>query len=140
MMSVDFLPSVCALAGADHGEHALRDGEDFSATWLGKDKGKRTKTLYWLRPPDRPGPKEDPFPDLAVREGDWKLLVNEDGSGVQLYDLSKDIGEKQNLAAQNKDVAEELKKKVLEWRKGLPVEKVSAKAQGPRVDLWDDAG
>jgi uncharacterized sulfatase len=120
---VDFLPSVLALAGVKPAANEVLDGQDMSPSLLGKERAVRTKPLFWLRPPDRPGPANDPFPDLAVREGNWKLLVNEDGGGAQLYDLSKDIGEKTNLASQKPDVVGRLKKMVLDWRKSLPVER-----------------
>jgi arylsulfatase A-like enzyme len=137
---VDFLPSILSLAGAKPAAGFLLDGADLSSSLLGKEKALRTKPLFWLRPPDRPGPANEPFPDLAVREGDWKLLVYEDGSKPQLYDLSKDIGERMNLAGENLGVVERLRKMVLEWRKGLPVGRVNAVDQGPRVDLQNDPG
>ena len=129
-----------AVAGQQPQAGELLDGQDMSRSMLGKERGHRTKPLFWLRPPDRPGPAQDPFPDLSVRDGDWKLLINEDGSKPQLYDLSKDIREMHNLAAEHPDTTQRLKKMVLDWRATLPVKKVSEKAQGPRVDLWNDAG
>lgn len=138
---VDLLPSVLALTGNRPAAGELCDGEDMSPTWLGKQQQTRSKPLFWLRPPDRPGPKNDRFPDLAVREGDWKLLVNEDGSKPQLYDLSKDIGEAHNLAADHKDVVERMKKDVLDWRKTLPVGPLPpADAQRDTSYLQNDAG
>src|SRR5205823_6662732 len=138
---VDFLPSVLALAGVKPPADELLDGHDLSPSLLGKERAVRTKPLFWLRPPDRPGPANDPFPDLAVRDGDWKLLINEDGSGAQVYDLSKDIGEKANLAARNADVVERLKKMVLDWRKSLPVERGPFERQpGKGQALKDDPG
>jgi uncharacterized sulfatase len=137
---VDFLPSALAIAGQTLPVGQLTDGQDMSASLRGRERGQRSKPLLWLRPPDRPGPAQDPFPDLAVRDGDWKLLINEDGSRPQLYDLSKDIGEKRNLASEHPDIVEKLKKMVLDWRKSLPIQSVPEKAQGARVDLWDDEG
>jgi uncharacterized sulfatase len=137
---VDVLPSVLALAGVKPPADELLDGQNLSASLLGRERAVRTKPLFWLRPPDRPGPANDPFPDLAVREGDWKLLVNEDGSRPQLYDLSKDAAEKVNLAAQEPAAVERLKKMVLDWRKSLPVGPVPEKTQAPRRERADDAG
>src|SRR6185503_17189755 len=88
---VDFLPLMLSVARAHPADGEVMDGQDLSPSLLGIDQGKRSKPLFWLRPPDRPGPANDPFPDLAVRDGDWKLLVNEDGSKPQLYDLANDI-------------------------------------------------
>jgi len=137
---IDFLPSMLTVAKAYPADGELMDGQDLSQSLLGFEQGKRTKPLFWLRPPDRPGPANDPFPDLAVRDGDWKLLINEDGTSPQLYDLSKDIKEKNNLASEKPDVVERLKRMVLDWRKSMPAEHVSVNAQGPRVDVQDDGG
>ena len=41
---------------------------------------------------------------MAVRDGDWKLLVNADGTGAELYDLAADPREARNLAADKPDV------------------------------------
>jgi uncharacterized sulfatase len=137
---VDFLPSILAIAGQHAASGQLLDGEDLSKSLLGKAQALRQKPLFWLRPPDRPGPANDPFPDLSIREGDWKLLINEDGSKPQLYDLSKDIGETNNLAAKEPQITQRLKKMVLGWRASLPVHKVPAAAQGPRIDVKNDEG
>ena len=135
---VDFLPSILRITGTSPTSPAASDGQDMSAALLGKEKPERRSPLFWLRPPDRPGPENDPFPDLAVRDGPWKLLINEDAGRPQLYDLSNDLGESTNLAAQHPDVVDRLKKAVLQWRATLPVERVPAKAQGLREDLKDD--
>jgi len=137
---VDFLPSILAITGAKAAPNELMDGQDMSASMLGKEQGMRSKPLFWIRPPDRPGPANNPFPDLAVRDGNLKLLINEDGSKPQLYDLSKDIHENDNLAEKEPQEVARLKKMVMDWRKSLPVETVPANAQGPKVDVQDDAG
>ena len=59
-------------------------------------------------------------PNVAVREGKWKLLVNSDGSRVELYDLDADPTEQRNIAEQNPDVAKDLTGNALAWRKALP--------------------
>jgi hypothetical protein len=38
---------------------------------------------------------------LALRDGPWKLLADATLTHVELYDLTADLGEKQNLAAQH---------------------------------------
>ncbi len=121
---VDMLPSLLSVAGVGAKTTATKDGEDLSAALLGKNQATRTKPLFWLRPPDRPGPDADPqtrWPDLAVRDGNWKLLVMEDGSNPQLYDLKTDIAEKTNIADAHKEIVERLTKLALAWRKTLPV-------------------
>ena len=137
---VDFLPSILALAKAQSAPGQIMDGQDLSASLLGREQAARSKPLFWLRPPDRPGPPDNPFPDLAVRDGDWKLLINEDGSKPQLYDLAVDPRERTNLADQQPQTVSRLRKMVLDWRGSLPVGHPPASAPGARIDLRNDPG
>jgi uncharacterized sulfatase len=126
--AVDVLPSVLALAGVKLPPGDALDGEDLGATMLGRARATRTKPLFWVRPPDRPGPPAYRFPDLAVRDGDWKLLIDKDGGRPQLYDLSKDPGEATNLAAAKVDIVRRLKTMALAWRKTLPIDRMNKPA------------
>jgi len=76
--------------------------------------------LFWRRPPDRPGPPGNSFPDLALRDGNWKFLMQFDGSRPQLYDLSKDVSEANNLADRQTELTEKYKKMLLDWNKMFP--------------------
>lgn len=128
--SVDFLPTLCALAQIKS-PVAAQDGEDMSPALLG-EKIIRHKPLLWEygRKPGEAGkvkggfpyPKEpgSKSPNVAIRDGDWKLLINADGTQSELYDLHKDPGETTNLAETEKATAERLKKAALAWRKALP--------------------
>jgi uncharacterized sulfatase len=118
LSAVDFLPSLLKLAGVSTPPSG--DGVDLSATFRGQSATGRTKPLFWKRPPDREGREDQPLPDLAVRDGQWKLLVQEDGSQPHLYDLSNDQGETKDLAATNPQIAQRLKTEVLSWAKTLP--------------------
>jgi len=62
----------------------------------------------------------DKSPNLAIRSGQWKLIMNADGSDGQLYSMLKDGNETTNVAADHPRVVEELKEKLLKWRAGLP--------------------
>jgi hypothetical protein len=53
-------------------------------------------------------------------DGKWKLLVNADGSDVQLYDVVKDKSESINVATEQAEVAQRMKEQALTWRKSLP--------------------
>ena len=50
---------------------------------------------------------------LAVRQGSWKLLV--DGTKRYVFDLSKDVGERNDLTNQRQDVARHLRPLIAAW-------------------------
>lgn len=118
--TIDLTPSLLALTGISGPDGVRFDGEDFSPVLLGKSAVVRKAPLFWRRPPDRPGPPGDPLPDLAVRDGNWKLLCAYDGSRARLHDLSKDPAEKENLADRNPDKVRELAGKLLAWHRSMP--------------------
>ncbi|MCX8036108.1 MAG: hypothetical protein N3D11_03445, partial [Candidatus Sumerlaeia bacterium] len=59
-------------------------------------------------------------PQLAMREGDWKLLMNPDRSRIELYDMKKDLTQLNNVADKHPDVVARMSEKLLAWQKELP--------------------
>jgi uncharacterized sulfatase len=95
------------------------DGEDVSDIWLGADR-KRNKEIYWEWKYEVMGNEAYNPPQLAVREGDWKLLCDPDGSNVELYNIPGDPAEQTNLATKNPELVKSLKTKLLNWKKTIP--------------------
>ena len=127
---MDFLPTLTALAGISMVPEAngVYEGEDVSKAILGADM-RRTKPLMWEygRTPHVPRPrgknrKVDFSPKLAIRDGDFKLLLNPNGSNKELYNIVKDRMESNNLANDDQytTMVEKMAKQVIEWQKTLP--------------------
>ena len=55
-----------------------------------------------------------------MRQDDWKLLMNADGSDMQLYKLSEARDEKENLAAKHPRITNSLSRKLMTWKDSLP--------------------
>ncbi|HAK97417.1 MAG TPA: N-acetylgalactosamine-6-sulfatase [Planctomycetes bacterium] len=126
LAAVDLLPSLCKVAGASIPAEvaAVLDGEDLSAAFAGGSPV-RTKPLLWEYGRNTvsfayPKAPADRSPNVAVRDGRWKLLVNADGSNVELYDISADPKETRNLAGEEPNTAARLAGEALKWRKALP--------------------
>ena len=121
--AMDLAPSLAHLAGTK--SPVGLDGANLSSTLLGRAPASHPGAIFWRRPPERKvwlPALAVPQPDLAVREGDWKLLCEYDGSKPLLYDLSKDVGEMTNLAAKESAVTERLTAAVLAWHRSLPAD------------------
>ncbi|MBA4062448.1 MAG: N-acetylgalactosamine-6-sulfatase [Isosphaera sp.] len=121
---VDLFPTLCKLCGADRPKGYEPDGEDLSAALLGKAP-RRTKPLFWEYGRNAtsfayPPVKADRSPNVAMLDGDWKLLVNADGSGAELYDLAADPKEATDLAGAKPEVARRLAAAAVAWRKSVP--------------------
>jgi arylsulfatase A-like enzyme len=57
---------------------------------------------------------------LAVRQGSWKLLV--DGAKRYVFDLSKDVGERNDLTNQRQDIAQRLRPLIAAWEADVDAE------------------
>lgn len=119
---VDFLPTVCDLAGVTVPESIRQQwrGESMAPAFRGDKTVRRKGTLFWewrFRIVNHPW---NCSPILAVRDGPYKLLFNPDRSRIELYNIPDDPGEYRNIALEHPEVVEELVKKGLAWQGTLP--------------------
>jgi N-acetylgalactosamine-6-sulfatase len=119
LSGIDFLPSICKFAGVKLPKDLNPDGEDMTGALLGKGK-KRSKPLMWEWRYEVDGDCINKSPILAIRDGEWKLLMNPDRSRVELYNIPKDPMEVDNLAGQYPGIVKRLSAKLLKWRASLP--------------------
>lgn len=125
---VDFLPTVCSLAGVKLPADVKQlDGEDVSDILRGQSRPRRGPLMWeW-----RFRIAGEPFhrsPILAIRDGDWKLYLNPDGSRIELYDVPRDPTQLSNMADKKPDVVSRLREQVLTWSKTLPAGPVEPSA------------
>lgn len=90
--TLDFLPTACAAAGSIPADEW--EGVDLLPYLKGERTGSPHESLAWRFGPQR-----------ALRQGQWKLVDarnfdTKTQSGWQLFDLSKDIGEENDLSSQ----------------------------------------
>jgi len=124
---VDWLPTVCSLAGVQLPSDLNLDGEDMSQAILGRPT-QRTKPLMWEWRFRIFGQMTNKSPILAIRDGNWKLLMNPDHSRLELYDILKDPTELDNVTQQYPQLVQRLSEKVLKWQRTLPagpIEKIA---------------
>ena len=121
--ATDLLPSLSDIAGVKLPANYEGNGKDRSKVFFGKASA-RNMDLYWEYGRNNIAfkyPKErDKSPNLAIRSGEWKLLMNSDGTDVQLYNIPKDKNETTDVAATQPEVVKELKDKLNKWWASLP--------------------
>tara|TARA_Y100000588_G_scaffold391947_1_gene502155 strand:+ start:2480 stop:3874 length:1395 start_codon:yes stop_codon:yes gene_type:complete len=94
----DVLPTLADLAGAESQDNI--DGVSVLPTLLGKSQDLSDRFMYWEF-------HERTF-QQAIRQGKWKAICSGLGAPLQLYDLSKDISESNNVADENPQIVAEL--------------------------------
>lgn len=116
--AVDLLPTFMEITGQALPKSYQPDGESVLSTLKGKPF-KRSKPIFWEWNGSRS--REDFWPHLGIRDGKWKLMINQKRERSELYDIEADWSEKKNLSAQFPDVTKKLTDKVLAWKKTLPL-------------------
>ena len=96
----DWMPTLCALAGCKPQGDLKWDGQDILPVLTGSATRPGSRSLYWK------GPRQA----SAVSDGHWKLIVT--AKTVELYNLADDIGERNDLAAQNPEIVRQLRAKL----------------------------
>jgi uncharacterized sulfatase len=124
LAAIDLAPSLLQLCRVSPPTDIEFDGEPLSDVFLGNADRSRTRPVFFRRPPDRPMHNQtENLPDLAVRDGSWKLLCEYDGSHAQLYNPDIDPAEKSNVAEQHPNITGRLTKLVLNWNQSMPADK-----------------
>ncbi|WP_430971862.1 sulfatase-like hydrolase/transferase [Sunxiuqinia rutila] len=125
--AMDIFPSICSLLGIEPPKEI--DGTDKSNAFRG-NMMTETPAVMWEYASNPggsilPGNKDNISPNLAIRKGDWKLLMNTDSTNVMLFNLIDDPKESNNLVDENVDLAGQLASDLLSWRRKMPVEMVT---------------
>lgn len=103
LITLDLLPTFVKAAGGDPAAMDGLDGVDMLPYLTGTNTDRPHKTLYWKM--ETRG---------AIREGDWKLLRYPDRP-AELFDLSNDPAEQNNLATAKPELVQALFRKLFAW-------------------------
>ncbi|QXD33475.1 sulfatase family protein [Candidatus Pelagisphaera phototrophica] len=128
--TIDFLPTIASLAGADLPSGRAIDGQDQSDLLFGKtDRGRET-FIY-----DQTRQVDSPYLGIGIRKGNWKLLLpgrepskphryvmDYGTNNYELYDLKADIGERWNLAHDYPEVVKALENELNQFKAAIEIE------------------
>lgn len=105
LTTLELFPTFTKLAGAELPSGVTYDGFDMMPVLKGETSSLRTE-MYWERRADQ-----------AVRIGNYKWVNYRGKTG--LYDLSKDLSEKQDLSEEKPELLAKLKRKFATWKKTM---------------------
>jgi len=121
--SVDFYPTFLEISGAGGDSNQVLDGENILPL-LRQNGSLERDAIYWHYPH-----YHHSRPAGAIREGYYKLIEFFEDGQLELYNLKRDIGEKNNLAETMPKKAADLQRKLAKWRQS-----VGAKMPTPNPD------
>ncbi|RMI44292.1 sulfatase [Streptomyces triticirhizae] len=113
--AADHHATIASLAGARPPAGQPLDGVDLSGLFADPDARLRRDALYWHLPGYLVDATRDQRPQSVIRSGRWKLVYSYEDRSWELYDLRRDIGEAETLAAERPDVVRELGNDLIRW-------------------------
>ncbi|HUT26110.1 MAG TPA: sulfatase [Sumerlaeia bacterium] len=137
----DFLPTLCRWAGVEDLEKRVErlDGQDITGAVAGDASFRRPGELVFHYPHFinyGKGTIEHGYgPFSALRDGNWKIIYFYDRRKWELYDLSRDIGEKNDLALEEPDLLGRLAGKLVERLRDMDAQYPVVSATGEQVSI-----
>jgi len=104
-VTTDLLPTLAKLTQFQAPTDRIIDGKDISGILLGKKDARSPHQLHF-------------YENEGIRRGDWKL-VKKARSKLELYDLSKDLGERKDLSGKHPEMVQELDRLLKEHASGI---------------------
>ncbi len=129
--SADFFPTLLTVAGVKLPGHPGTDG--VSLLPLLRQSGVISREPFCWHYPHYAN--QGGKPGGAIREGDLKLIESYESGFLELYDLKADPGETNNLAGAQPQRANELAKKLADWRRHVGAQKMTTNADYELVPI-----
>jgi arylsulfatase A len=115
---MDWMPTLAEVCGGKAPQNI--DGVSLAGLLAGKELPARA--LYWHFPHYS---NQGGTPGGIVRAGDWKLIEHYEDGRLELFDLSRDPGEKTDLSAREPERARQLRGKLARWRQAVGAQEMS---------------
>lgn len=97
----DMMPTMADMAHASL-KNVTTEGYSLLPIMLGKPAEQKQHPYFYFEF------HENKYSDQAVRKGDWKAVRHDPDKPLELYDLSKDIAEQHNVAAQHPEIVKQM--------------------------------
>lgn len=120
VITVDFYPTLLEMAGAERPAGHVLDGQSVVPMLKG-DAALDRDAIFWHFPAylQGGGGTWRTTPAGAVRKDQWKLIEFFEDGRLELYNLVRDIGEKEDLAEKMPEKTKELHDLLKNWRRSV---------------------
>ena len=107
-VTTDLLPTLAKLTQSQAPSNRIIDGKDITDILLGKKGARSPHQLHF-------------YENEGIRRGDWKLVKKNSKarSKLELYDLSKDLGERKDLSGKHPEMVQELDRLLQKHASGI---------------------
>jgi len=127
VISTDFYPTILEMAGLPARPRQHVDGLSLVPLLRGGKRLQR-EAVYWHYPHYS---NQGGFPGGAIRMGDWKLIERFEDGRTHLYNLRRDVGERNDLAERDPDRVARMRARLHAWYQQVDAKFLQPKPGGP---------
>ncbi|MEM6885183.1 MAG: sulfatase [Verrucomicrobiota bacterium] len=109
---LDYFPTFMEAAGIDVAEDHILDGDSMVSVLTGSGELERDAVFFHY--PNYAWHAKNRLGGVVI-EGDHKLILHYEDDSVELYNVATDISEEHNIAKQNPEIADRMKRKLKAW-------------------------
>ncbi len=134
----DFYPTILEMAEINNAQTIQHiDGKSFVPMLLEKGSTANNRDLFWHYPNKWGAEGPGIGASSTIRSDDWKLIYFYKDQHFELYNISEDIGEKNNLAESNQEKRKELAQKLSCYLREVKAQRPSFKTDEKEIP-WPD--
>ncbi|MGI9874015.1 sulfatase [Vibrio chagasii] len=122
---LDLLPTLAEMMGFIVPNDRELDGQSITATFKNKAL-KRKKPMIWTI--DMPN-QDDPVNEWAIRDGDWKLILDRDEKPKYLFNISNDPYEMWNQLGKNEPILEKMLRELTKYKNSIDNDNIKAQRE-----------
>lgn len=122
---LDLLPTLAEMMGFIVPNDRELDGQSITATFKNKAL-KRKKPMIWTI--DMPN-QDDPVNEWAIRDGDWKLILDRDEKPKYLFNISNDPYEMWNQLGKNEPILEKMLREFTKYKNSIDNDNIKAQRE-----------
>lgn len=134
----DHFPTLLDIAGIkDYHTKQPIDGKSFKSMLTGETGVNKNRSLYWHFPNQWGNDGPGIGTTSTIRKGDWKLVYYYETGKKELFNITNDIGEKEDLASQHPDLVKVLSADLGSYLREVKALRPTFKKTG-KVCPWPD--
>jgi arylsulfatase A-like enzyme len=126
VISTDFYPTLLEMAGLPLRPEQHADGTSLVPVLRG-DSSLGREALFWHYPHYS---NQGGFPGGAIRRGEWKLIEGYEEGRVRLFNLERDLGERNNVAGRHPERVDRMRARLHEWYEEVDARFLRAREEG----------
>jgi arylsulfatase A-like enzyme len=130
---LDWMPTLAQMMKFDLPKDRTIDGQSLTPVFEKAELKREKPLIFGIDMPFQ----DDPTDLWALRDGDWKMIIDREGKAKYLYNLKQDRAETMNQIGKNPEVEKRLYEEFLKYKQDIDNDSLmKARGEKPTPVTW----